>query len=90
MFHYSSATSLSFQKQKRTPKRTFSEGKIERRVNPTRNARPPEGFSVEKLAMDQVKNFRLRSDLSDRFVEVVEIFWKGFFFILVLCLEIQV
>ncbi|XP_032902033.1 cell division cycle-associated 7-like protein isoform X2 [Amblyraja radiata] len=56
-------------KPKRTPKRTFSEGKIERRMNPTRNARPPEGFSVEKLAMDQVKNFRLRSDLSDRFVE---------------------
>ncbi|XP_051872420.1 cell division cycle-associated 7-like protein isoform X3 [Pristis pectinata] len=62
-------------KQKRTPKRTFSEGKIERRVNPTRSARPPEGFSVEKLAisptrlMDQVKNFHLRTDLSDRFVE---------------------
>ncbi|XP_059828661.1 cell division cycle-associated 7-like protein isoform X2 [Hypanus sabinus] len=62
-------------KQKRTPKRTFSEGKIERRVNPTRSARPPKGFSVEKLAisptklMDQVKNFRLRNDLSERFVE---------------------
>ncbi|XP_067859749.1 cell division cycle-associated 7-like protein isoform X2 [Heptranchias perlo] len=62
-------------KQKRTPKRTFSEGKVERRVNPTRSARPPEGFSVEKFAisptklMDQVKNFRLRTGLSNHFVE---------------------
>ncbi|XP_069772062.1 cell division cycle-associated 7-like protein isoform X2 [Narcine bancroftii] len=65
--------SSSPSKQKRQPKKTFSEGKIERRVNPTRNARPPEGFSVEKFAIsptklvDQVKNFRLRTDLSNCF-----------------------
>uniref|UniRef100_UPI00398F7F19 cell division cycle-associated 7-like protein isoform X2 n=1 Tax=Pristiophorus japonicus TaxID=55135 RepID=UPI00398F7F19 len=63
------------QKQKRTPKRTFSEGKVERRVNPTRSARPPEGFSIEKFAisptklMDQVKHFRLRTGLANHFVE---------------------
>ncbi|XP_043545741.1 cell division cycle-associated 7-like protein isoform X1 [Chiloscyllium plagiosum] len=62
-------------KQKRTPKRTFSEGKVERRVNPSRSARPPEGFSVEKFAisptklMSQVKKFHLRTDLTNRFVE---------------------
>ncbi|XP_067865026.1 cell division cycle-associated 7-like protein isoform X2 [Heterodontus francisci] len=62
-------------KLKRTPKRTFSEGKVERRVNPARSARPPEGFSVEKFAisptklMNQVKNFHLRADLSNRSVQ---------------------
>ncbi|XP_038653361.1 cell division cycle-associated 7-like protein [Scyliorhinus canicula] len=62
-------------KPKRTPKRTFAEGKVERRVNPTRNARPPEGFFVDKFAisptklMNQVKKFRMRADLTNCFVE---------------------
>ncbi|XP_007901517.1 cell division cycle-associated 7-like protein isoform X2 [Callorhinchus milii] len=68
-------SSTSPSKQRRTPKRTFSEGKIERRVNPTRSARPPQGFSVECFAisptklMDQVKNFNLRTNFSNHFVE---------------------
>ncbi|NXI33344.1 CDA7L protein, partial [Sterrhoptilus dennistouni] len=42
-------------KQKKTPRRTFSEGQIERRMNPTRNARPPEKFALEKFTMSAVK-----------------------------------
>ncbi|NXR33655.1 CDA7L protein, partial [Zosterops hypoxanthus] len=42
-------------KQKKTPRRTFSEGQIERRMNPTRNARPPENFALEKFTMSAVK-----------------------------------
>ncbi|XP_063777852.1 cell division cycle-associated 7-like protein isoform X1 [Pseudophryne corroboree] len=34
-------------KQKKTSRRTFSEGPIERRTNPTRSARPPENFALE-------------------------------------------
>ncbi|GCB63513.1 hypothetical protein scyTo_0009676 [Scyliorhinus torazame] len=41
LFPMKVCTSSSPPKPKRTPKRTLSEGKIERRVNPTRNARPP-------------------------------------------------
>ncbi|XP_041039252.1 cell division cycle-associated 7-like protein isoform X2 [Carcharodon carcharias] len=75
LFPMKVCTSSSSPKQKRTPKRTFSEGKVERRVNPARSARPREGFSVEKFAisptklMNQVKKFRLRADLTNRFVE---------------------
>ncbi|NXO28786.1 CDA7L protein, partial [Cisticola juncidis] len=42
-------------KQKKTPRRTFSEGQIARRMNPTRNARPPEKFALEKFTMSAVK-----------------------------------
>ncbi|XP_051467702.1 cell division cycle-associated 7-like protein isoform X2 [Apus apus] len=42
-------------KQKKIPRRTFSEGQITRRMNPTRNARPPENFAVEKFTMSAVK-----------------------------------
>ncbi|XP_062364215.1 cell division cycle-associated 7-like protein [Cinclus cinclus] len=42
-------------KQKKTPRRTFSEGQITRRMNPTRNARPPEKFALEKFTMSAVK-----------------------------------
>ncbi|XP_078394995.1 cell division cycle-associated 7-like protein isoform X3 [Cetorhinus maximus] len=75
LFPMKVCTSSSSPKQKRTPKKTFSEGKVERRVNPSRSARPREGFSVEKFAisptklMNQVKKFRLRADLTNRFVE---------------------
>ncbi|NXK12174.1 CDA7L protein, partial [Herpetotheres cachinnans] len=42
-------------KQKKIPRRTFSEGQIARRMNPTRNARPPENFALEKFTMSAVK-----------------------------------
>ncbi|KAM7071827.1 cell division cycle-associated 7-like protein isoform 1-T3 [Acridotheres tristis] len=42
-------------KQKKTPRRTFSEGQITRRMNPTRNARPPEKFALEKFTMSAVR-----------------------------------
>ncbi|OXB74575.1 UNVERIFIED_CONTAM: hypothetical protein H355_006445 [Colinus virginianus] len=42
-------------KQKRIPRRTFSEGQITRRMNPTRNARPPEKFALEKFTMSAVR-----------------------------------
>ncbi|NXY24712.1 CDA7L protein, partial [Atrichornis clamosus] len=42
-------------KQKKTPRRTFSEGQIARRMNPTRNARPPENFALEKFTVSAVK-----------------------------------
>ncbi|XP_042657836.1 cell division cycle-associated 7-like protein isoform X2 [Tyto alba] len=42
-------------KQKKIPRRTFSEGQIVRRMNPTRNARPPEKFALEKFTMSAVK-----------------------------------
>ncbi|XP_068094737.1 cell division cycle-associated 7-like protein isoform X2 [Hyperolius riggenbachi] len=35
--------------QKKTSRRTFSEGPIERRTNPTRSARPPENFALENF-----------------------------------------
>ncbi|KAM3678955.1 cell division cycle-associated 7-like protein [Ammospiza maritima maritima] len=42
-------------KQKKTPRRTFSEGQITRRMNPTRTARPPEKFALEKFTVSAVK-----------------------------------
>ncbi|KFP32946.1 Cell division cycle-associated 7-like, partial [Colius striatus] len=42
-------------KQKKIPRRTFSEGQITRRMNPTRNARPPENFALEKFTVSAVK-----------------------------------
>ncbi|NXW01564.1 CDA7L protein, partial [Fregetta grallaria] len=42
-------------KQKKVPRRTFSEGQIARRMNPTRNARPPEKFALEKFTVSAVK-----------------------------------
>ncbi|NWS48256.1 CDA7L protein, partial [Probosciger aterrimus] len=42
-------------KQKKTPRRTFLEGQITRRMNPTRNARPPEKFALEKFTVSAVK-----------------------------------
>ncbi|KAM4705990.1 cell division cycle-associated 7-like protein [Rhinophrynus dorsalis] len=35
---------------KKTSRRTFSEGPVERRTNPTRNARPPENFGLENFS----------------------------------------
>ncbi|XP_030908247.2 cell division cycle-associated 7-like protein isoform X1 [Melopsittacus undulatus] len=42
-------------KQKKIPRRTFSEGQIARRMNPARNARPPEKFALEKFAVSAIK-----------------------------------
>ncbi|NXR77222.1 CDA7L protein, partial [Pycnonotus jocosus] len=42
-------------KQKKTSRRTSSEGQITRRMNPTRNARPPEKFALEKFTVSAVK-----------------------------------
>ncbi|XP_053322884.1 cell division cycle-associated 7-like protein [Spea bombifrons] len=42
-------------KAKKTPRRTFSEGQMERRTNPTRNARPPENFALENFTLSAVK-----------------------------------
>ncbi|XP_077347364.1 cell division cycle-associated 7-like protein [Lithobates pipiens] len=36
-------------KQKKTSRRSFSEGPVERRTNPTRSARPPENFALENF-----------------------------------------
>ncbi|XP_053568984.1 cell division cycle-associated 7-like protein [Bombina bombina] len=36
-------------KPKKTPRKSFTEGQIERRTNPTRNARPPENFALENF-----------------------------------------
>ncbi|XP_068065208.1 cell division cycle-associated 7-like protein isoform X3 [Anomalospiza imberbis] len=43
-------------KHKKTPRRTFSEGQITRRMNPTRTARPPEKFALEKSTVSAVKS----------------------------------
>ncbi|KAM6451098.1 cell division cycle-associated 7-like protein isoform 2-T2 [Liasis olivaceus] len=40
---------------KKTPRRTFSEGQIQRRTNPTRNARPPEKFALENYTVSAVR-----------------------------------
>ncbi|XP_026697840.1 cell division cycle-associated 7-like protein isoform X4 [Athene cunicularia] len=40
---------------KKIPRRTLSEGQITRRMNPTRNARPPEKFALEKFTVSAVK-----------------------------------
>lgn len=42
-------------KQKKTPRRSFTEGEIERRTNPTRNARPPENFAMENFTASAAK-----------------------------------
>ncbi|NXI46391.1 CDA7L protein, partial [Galbula dea] len=42
-------------KQKKIPRRTFSEGQIARRMNPTRSARPPEKFALEKFTVSAAK-----------------------------------
>ncbi|XP_030057606.1 cell division cycle-associated 7-like protein isoform X2 [Microcaecilia unicolor] len=43
-------------KQKKTPRKVFSEGgQIERRTNPTRSARPPENFALENFTMSAVR-----------------------------------
>ncbi|KAJ1100506.1 hypothetical protein NDU88_005591 [Pleurodeles waltl] len=42
-------------KQKKTPRRSFTEGEIERRTNPTRNARPPENFALENFTASAAK-----------------------------------
>ncbi|NXP54394.1 CDA7L protein, partial [Heliornis fulica] len=42
-------------KPKKIPRRTFTEGQIVRRMNPTRNARPPEKFALEKFTVSAVK-----------------------------------
>ncbi|NXG50957.1 CDA7L protein, partial [Psilopogon haemacephalus] len=42
-------------KQKKMPRRAFSEGQITRRMNPTRNARPPENFALEKFTVSAAK-----------------------------------
>ncbi|NXH20321.1 CDA7L protein, partial [Bucco capensis] len=42
-------------KPKKIPRRTFSEGQIARRMNPTRNARPPEKFALEKFTVSAAK-----------------------------------
>ncbi|XP_028926299.1 cell division cycle-associated 7-like protein [Ornithorhynchus anatinus] len=41
--------------KKRTPRRTFSEGPLERRTNPARSARPPEKFALENFTMSAVQ-----------------------------------
>ncbi|XP_063308460.1 cell division cycle-associated 7-like protein isoform X1 [Pelobates fuscus] len=42
-------------KTKKAPRRSFSEGPVERRTNPTRNARPPENFALENFTLSAVK-----------------------------------
>nr|XP_028607420.1 cell division cycle-associated 7-like protein isoform X3 [Podarcis muralis] len=59
-------------KQKKTPRRMFSEGQIERRTNPTRNARPPEKFALENFTAsavrfaEQLNSFRQQKLLKKR------------------------
>ncbi|XP_063159820.1 cell division cycle-associated 7-like protein [Candoia aspera] len=48
-------TPSSTPKQKKTPRRTFSESQIQRRTNPTRNARPPEKFALENYTVSAVR-----------------------------------
>nr|XP_033786789.1 cell division cycle-associated 7-like protein isoform X2 [Geotrypetes seraphini] len=43
-------------KQKKTPRKVFTEGgQIERRTNPTRSARPPENFALENFTVSAVR-----------------------------------
>ncbi|XP_015273482.1 PREDICTED: cell division cycle-associated 7-like protein [Gekko japonicus] len=62
-------------KQKKTPKRMFSEGQIELRTNPTRNARPPENFGLENVTFsavrfaEQLNNYRRQNSLQKRLKE---------------------
>ncbi|XP_066484878.1 cell division cycle-associated 7-like protein isoform X2 [Tiliqua scincoides] len=54
---------------KKTPRKTFSEGQIERRTNPTRSARPPEKFALENFTAsavrfaEQLNNYRRQQKL---------------------------
>lgn len=58
-----------FQKKK-TVRRAFSEGQIPRRTNPTRSARPPEKFALEKFTVSAAQfaeefcHFRRRKTIS--------------------------
>ncbi|XP_075602147.1 cell division cycle-associated 7-like protein isoform X2 [Balearica regulorum gibbericeps] len=60
-------------KQRKIPRRTFSEGQITRRMNPTRNARPPEKFALENFTVSAVKfaehfhSYRQQNLLKKRF-----------------------
>ncbi|KAJ6640493.1 hypothetical protein lerEdw1_013684 [Lerista edwardsae] len=59
-------------KQKKTPRKTFTEGQIERRTNPTRNARPPEKFALENFTAsamrfaEQLNNYRQQNLLKKK------------------------
>ncbi|NXI97626.1 CDA7L protein, partial [Psophia crepitans] len=61
-------------KQRRIPRRAFSEGQIPRRMNPTRNARPPEKFALEKFTVSAVRfaehfhSYRQQNLLKKRFM----------------------
>ncbi|XP_060638088.2 cell division cycle-associated 7-like protein [Anolis sagrei] len=65
-------TPPSTPKQKRTPRKKFSEGPIQRRMNPTRNARPPEKFALETFTAsavrfaEQLRNYRQQDLLKKR------------------------
>ncbi|XP_072268657.1 cell division cycle-associated 7-like protein [Pyxicephalus adspersus] len=58
-------------KQKKTSRRTFSEGPVERRTNPTRSARPPENFALETFTAsalqfaEHLKKYSKRRPLSE-------------------------
>ncbi|KAM6283043.1 cell division cycle-associated 7-like protein isoform 2-T2 [Porphyrio hochstetteri] len=59
-------------KQKKIARRTFTEGQITRRMNPTRNARPPEKFALEKFTVsavnfaEQFRSYRQQNLLKKR------------------------
>ncbi|NXQ82314.1 CDA7L protein, partial [Nyctibius grandis] len=65
---------LTPSKQKKIPRRTFSEGQITRRMNPTRNARPPEKFALEKFTVsaakfaEQLRSYRQQNLLKKRLI----------------------
>ncbi|KAH0627399.1 hypothetical protein JD844_003039 [Phrynosoma platyrhinos] len=65
-------TPTSTPKKKKPPKKKFSEGQIERRTNPTRNARPPEKFALENFTAsalrfaEQLHNYRQQNLLKKR------------------------
>ncbi|XP_042328035.1 cell division cycle-associated 7-like protein [Sceloporus undulatus] len=65
-------TSTSTPKQKKPPRKKFSEGQIERRTNPTRNARPPEKFALENFTAtalrfaEQLHNYRQQNLLKKK------------------------
>ncbi|XP_043920634.1 cell division cycle-associated 7-like protein [Protopterus annectens] len=46
---------LNSPKQKKTPRKSFSEAPVERRMNPSRNARPPEKFALENFALSAIR-----------------------------------
>ncbi|KAM4687695.1 cell division cycle-associated 7-like protein [Discoglossus pictus] len=48
-------TATTPSKPKKAPRRSFSEGPVERRTNPTRNARPPENFALENFTASAVQ-----------------------------------